>query len=210
MGDLCRLQQMGRHHLYVMSEDGPGPEWVHEDEAALAFARAMAGEGVTFTDPPREGKVNLVAAQDGLLVVDAARLERFNLVPGVMCACRAGYSLMARAGPWAATRAIPLFLPRADFLKALAVLEEGPLFTVLPLRRPRAGVLVTGTEVFLGLVEDKFIPIITTKVEKFQGQVVKSLIVPDDRGAIRRGVEELLDGGHRSVGDHRGPVRGPR
>ena len=102
---------------------------------------------------------------------------------------------MAQGRPLGATRAIPLFLPRADFLKALAVLEAGPLFTVLPLRRPRAGVLVTGTEVFLGLVEDKFIPIITAKVEKFQGQVVKSLIVPDDRGAIRRGVRDLLDAG---------------
>jgi formylmethanofuran dehydrogenase subunit E len=195
VGDLCRLQQMGRRHLYVVSEDGPGPEWVHEDEAALAFARAMAGEGVTFTDPPREGKVNLVAAQDGLLVVDAARLERFNLVPGVMCASRSDSTVMAQGRPLGATRAIPLYLPRADFLKALTVLEEGPLFQVLPLRRPRAGVLVTGTEVFLGLVEDRFIPIITGKLEKFRGQVVKSLIVPDDREAIRRGVEELLDAG---------------
>ena len=195
VGDLCRLQQMGRKHLYVVSEDGPGPEWVHEDEAARAFARAMAGEGVTFTEPPREGKVNLVAAQDGLLAVDEARLERFNLVPGVMCATRAGYTRMAQGRPLGATRAIPLYLSRADFLKALAVLEGGPLFTILPLRRPRVGVLVTGTEVFLGLVEDKFIPIITGKVENFQGQVVKSLIVPDDREAIRRGVRDLLDAG---------------
>ncbi|MGA9756040.1 MAG: FmdE family protein [Desulfobaccales bacterium] len=195
VGDLCRLQQMGRRHLYVMSEDGPGPEWVHEDEAALAFARAMAGDGVTFTEPPREGKVNLLAAQDGLLVVDEARLERFNLAPGVVAASRAGHTLMTRGRTLAGTRANPLFLPRADFRKALTVLEEGPLFQVLPLRRPRAGVLVTGTEVFLGLVEDRFIPIITTKVEKLEGQVVKSLIVPDDRGAIRQGVQELLAAG---------------
>jgi formylmethanofuran dehydrogenase subunit E len=195
VGDLCRLQQMGRQHLYVMQEDGPGPEWVHENEAAIAFARAMAGDGVTFTDPPREGKANLVAAQDGLLVVEEGRLERFNLVPGVMCASRAGNALMAQGRPLAGTRAIPLFLPRPDFMRALAVLEEGPLFTVLPLRRPRTGILVTGTEVFMGLVEDRFIPIITAKVEKFQGQVVKSLIVPDDRKAIRRGVQDLLEAG---------------
>ncbi|MCK9374595.1 MAG: FmdE family protein [Syntrophobacterales bacterium] len=194
-GDLCRLQQMGRHHLYVVNDDGPGPEWVHEDQAALAFARAMAGEGVTFSDQPREGKINLLAGQDGLLVVDEARLERFNLVPGVMAASRSSYSLLAQGRPLGATRAIPLFLPRADYLKALAVLEEGPLFKILPLRQPRVGVLVTGTEVFLGLVEDRFIPIITAKVEKFQGQVVKSLIVPDDKEAIRRGVRDLQDAG---------------
>jgi formylmethanofuran dehydrogenase subunit E len=195
VGDLCRLQQMGRRHLYVVSGEGPGPEWVHEDEAALAFARAMAGEGVSFTAPPREGKVTLLAAADGLLTVAEDRLERFNLVPGVVCASRTSYSLLSQGRPLGATRAVPLFLPRADFLKALAVLEEGPLFRLLPLRKPRAGILVTGTEVFLGLVEDRFIPIITSKVEKFQGEVVKSLIVPDDRGAIRRGVQELLDAG---------------
>jgi formylmethanofuran dehydrogenase subunit E len=190
--DLCRLQQMGRRHLYVMDEDGPGPGWVHEDEAALAFARAMAGEGVTFTDKPREGKINLLAANDGLLVVDEARLERFNLVPGVMCACRSGYTIMAAGRPLGGTRAIPLFLPRVDFLKARAVLNEGPLFKVLPLRQPRVGIMVTGTEVFLGLIKDKFVPIITAKVEKLQGQVVRSLIVPDEAGAIRRGAEELV------------------
>ena len=195
VGDLCRLQQLGRRHLYVMEENQLGPEWVHEDEAALAFARAMAGEGIAFTEPPREGRVNLLAARDGLLVVDEARLENFNLVPGVMCACRQGYSLLTQGRVLGATRAIPLFLPRVDFYKAMAILSGGPLFQVLPLRQPRVGILVTGTEVFMGLVEDKFVPIITTKVEHFGGQVLKSLIVPDDRRTIGEGVRELLAGG---------------
>ncbi|OGP69909.1 MAG: trehalose-binding protein [Deltaproteobacteria bacterium RBG_13_60_28] len=195
VGDLCRLQQMGRRHLYVLEDNQVGPEWVHEDAAALAFARAAAGEGVTFTEPPREGKVNFLAARDGLLVVDEARLETFNLVPGVMCACRQGFSVLSQGRMLGGTRAIPLYLPRADFEKALAVLRDGPLFRVLPLRQPRVGILVTGTEVFMGLVEDRFIPIITTKVEKFGGQVIKFLIVPDEGRAIREGVKELLDRG---------------
>ena len=195
VGDLCRLQQMGRQHLYVLEDNQVGPEWVHEDEAALAFARALAGDGVTFTEPPREGKINLLAACDGLLMVDEPRLEMFNLVPGVMCACRQGYTVLTQSRVLGATRAIPLFLPRADFHKAMAILSDGPLFRVLPLRQPRVGILVTGTEVFMGLVEDKFVPIITTKVEKFGGQVLKSLIVPDDRRAIGEGVQDLLNCG---------------
>jgi formylmethanofuran dehydrogenase subunit E len=195
VGDLCRLQQMGRRHLYVAEDNELGPEWVHEDEAALAFGRAMAGAGVGLSEPPREGKINFLAARDGLLVVDEERLERFNLVPGVMCGCRQGYSVLTTGRVFGGTRAIPLFLPRADFQQALGVLAEGPLFQVLPLRQPRVGILVTGTEVFMGLVEDKFVPIITTKVEQFGGTVVKSLIVPDDRQAIGEGVKELLAGG---------------
>jgi formylmethanofuran dehydrogenase subunit E len=154
---------------------------------------AMAGEGVIIDTPPREGKVNLRAARDGLLVVAESQLYMFNLVPGVMCACRQGFAVLTAGRILGATRAIPLFLPRADFHKALAILSDGPLFKVLPLRRPRVGALITGTEVFMGLVEDKFVPIITAKVENYGGQVVKSLIVPDDRRAISEGVKELLD-----------------
>jgi len=57
------------------------------------------------------------------------------------------------------------------------------------------GILVTGTEVFNGLVEDKFIPIISNKAQKYGCKVVKGLILPDDRQAISRGVRELLDAG---------------
>ncbi|MEW6658695.1 MAG: FmdE family protein [Thermodesulfobacteriota bacterium] len=195
VGDLCRLQHMGRQHVYLWEDNQMGPAWVHEDEAALAFARALAGEGVTFATPPREGKINLLAGRDGLLVVDEQRLETFNLVPGVMCACRQGFAVVSQGRMLGGTRAIPLYLPRADFERALAVLSDGPVFKVLPLCRPRAGILVTGTEVFMGLVEDKFVPIITTKMEKFGGQVIKSLIVPDERRAISEGVKELLDSG---------------
>jgi formylmethanofuran dehydrogenase subunit E len=195
VGDLCRLQQMGRQHLYIAENNPVGQEWVHENEAALAFAGAMAGEGIVFEAPPREGKINLTAGRDGLFSVNEERLQVFNLIPGVMCACRHSHTVVAEGRLLAGTRAIPLYLPRSDFHKAMAILADGPLFEVLPLKPARVGVLVNGTEVFLGLVEDRFIPIIQNKVEKFGCEVVKSLIVPDDRRAIRNGVQELLAAG---------------
>ena len=112
-----------------------------------------------------------------------------------MCACRQNFTVLSQGRMLGATRAIPLYLPRGDFEKTLAVLRDGPLFQVLPLRQPRVGIMVTGTEVFMGLIEDKFVPIITTKVGKFGGEVLKSLIVPDERRAISQSVQELLDCG---------------
>jgi len=107
-GDLCRLQQMGRRHLYLEDDNTPGPEWIHEDEAAQAFGRIMAGDGVSFTDQPSEGKVNFTAARSGLFTVDERRLEAFNLVPGVMAAARQNFSVVNRDAPLAGSRAIPL------------------------------------------------------------------------------------------------------
>ncbi len=63
---------------------------------------------------------------------------------------------------------------------------------IRPLRKPRVGILVTGTEVFQGLVEDRFIPIITAKVEAYGCPVAATGIVPDDRERICEAVRDML------------------
>lgn len=191
-GDLCQLHRMGRYHVYVAGPQADLANWIHEDEAAQAFAQALAGPGVGFTGPVREGKINLRAERDGLLLVDRERLRQFNLVEGVMCAGRRGCRVIREGQLIAGTRAIPLYLPKVNFHRALAVLEAGPVYEIRPLRRASVGILVTGTEVFRGLVQDKFAPIIQAKVEQLGSRVLGVVIAPDDRDAIRQGVTELL------------------
>ncbi len=186
---------MGRYHVYVADQRSDLQDWVHEDEAALAFAQALAGPGVSFVGPAREGKINLRAERDGLLVVNRERLLQFNLVDDVICASRRSFRLIREGQLIAGTRAIPLFLARQNFQRALAVLEAGPVFEVRPLRRASVGILVTGTEVFRGLIQDKFAPIIQAKVEHLGSRVLEVLIAPDDREAIRQGVTDLLGKG---------------
>ena len=186
---------MGRQHIYVDDGNSLGDQWVHENEAALSFARSLAGKGVCFTEPAREGKISLKAINDGLLMVDDQVLETFNLVPGVMCATRKGYSVVREGEPFAGTRAIPLYLPRTDFENAVKILHERPVFHVLPFRKASVGILVTGTEVFQGLIQDRFIPIIRAKAETFGCNIVHTRIVPDEVEAIQNGIREILDAG---------------
>lgn len=198
-GDICQLQRVGRMNVFVEDGKGPGTDWVHENEAALAFAQKMAGPGVVFSPQPREGKINFKADQDGMLLTDEKRLEMFNLIPGVMCASRKNYTMLLEGRDFAGTRAIPLFLPHSNFHRALSVLEEDPLFQVIPLKKAKIGVLVTGTEVFQGLVRDSFVPIIRAKAEALGSAVIKSRIVPDDREAICKGILELLNAGSEVI-----------
>ncbi len=193
--DLCRLQQMGRAHIYADDKILSDPEWVHEDEAAFSFAKAMSGDGVAYEEKAHEGKVNLLAARDGMLLFDEQQMERFNLLPDVMCASRKNHSLIRKDRHIAGTRAIPLFLPKTGFQKAMQVLEQKPLFRVVPLRKANAGILVTGTEVFRGLIEDRFVPIIRSKLEALGSSMVQAIIVPDEREAISSGVASLLESG---------------
>lgn len=193
--DVCRLQRMGRNLVYVQEEGGQTGDWVHENEAAQAFAVRMAGQGVIPAETPREGKIDFYAGCSGLFCVNSSALLRFNLVPDVMCATRQSDSLVESGRIVAGTRAIPLYLSRENFDRALGLLEEGPLFEILPLRAARVGVLVTGTEIASGLIKDRFAPVIRGKVEALGSNLIKTTIVPDDRRRIADGVRRLLEAG---------------
>ena len=194
-GDVCRLQTMGRFHVAVTQAGAENKDLMHENEVAEAFARKMAGRGVCYSLPPHEGKIDFTAECDGLFSVDHKKLYAFNLVPSVMCATRQDGLLVTRGSRLAGTRAIPLFLERKLFNQAMDVLGREPLFSVQPLRKAKVGILVTGTEVFQGLIEDKFIPIITAKVTNLHCQIVAKTIVPDDLGSIKATVAEMLSSG---------------
>ena len=75
------------------------------------------------------------------------------------------------------------------------MLGDEPLFRVLPLRQAKVGILVTGTEVFQGIIEDKFIPVITAKVAAFGCTVVKAVIAPDTQEAIMQAVADIRAAG---------------
>lgn len=193
-GDVCRLQQMGRFSVAV--EDGSEGDScsVHENTGAEAFARRMSGSNVGFPLPPKEGKINLHATIKGLLCVDKKRLLAFNMIPDVMCGCRQDGMVLDQGSDFAGTRVIPLYLSADTFAEALNVLAR-PLFSIAPLRKAKVGILVTGTEVFKGLIEDKFIPIISAKVQTYDCTVAKTEIVPDDIAKIAKSINEMRKAG---------------
>lgn len=191
-GDLCRLQLMGRASVYVQENTAVDTEqWIHENNAVTAFAEHMAGSAVYYNTPPSEGKIDFYAAITGLLTIDEQRLKKFNMVPNVMCTSRQNNILVDKNRPFAGCRAIPLFLSRNHFNQAMKCLESGPLFDILPLKPARVGILVTGTEVFKGLIEDRFAPIIKSKVEKLNCHVVHSAIVADDANQISESITAM-------------------
>ena len=193
--DMCRLQRMGKMHVYVMENTDENQEWLHEDEAIKSLAIGIAGKGLEYKLPPSEGKIQFISTQTGLLCYDEKRLERFNLLGDVMIATRQNYTVVEKGKAVAGARAIPLYLSRDVFNRALSVLEGEELLMIREFRKGKVGVLVTGTEVYQGLIEDKFAPIVRHKVEKLGSEVIIEKIIPDDVDAIKESVAEFLSQG---------------
>jgi len=191
--DICHLQRLGKRHVYVLDiQEGH----LHEDDAALALADAFCGPGVVRQDAPREGKLKLIAARDGLLKVDVAALTRVNLLPDIMCASRHGNFLVTAGDTVAATRAIPLTVDAAVIHEAVAIAKRGNgLFHVKPVIKPSAGLIITGNEIYHRLVEDQFEPILREKLAFFQAKIIGSRFSPDEPQAIASEIKTLLDDG---------------
>jgi molybdenum cofactor synthesis domain-containing protein len=191
--DICRLQRLGKNHLYVIDLE---EDEIHENEAAAILAAALAGEGIVWENNPREGKINLHAALDGLLQVNVRALTAFNLVEEVMCATLHNHTLVQKGALVGGTRALPLIMKRAAIERAAAIArQKGGVLTVQPLRVARVGLVITGNEVYHGLIQDRFAAVLSQKVQSLGSEVAALAFAPDDAAAITRAIHSLLDAG---------------
>jgi hypothetical protein len=192
-GDICHLQKLGKNHVYVMDLE---EDEIHENEAAALLAGSLAGDGVVWKNEPREGKIGLLAGRDGILSVDTAALAAFNMVDEVMCATLHNNTLVKKGELVAATRAIPLVMKRASIERAAAIAgQNGHVLSVRPLRQARAGFVITGSEVYQGLIEDRFAPILREKVEGLGSEVLAVDFAPDDAEFIAAVIRSQLNKG---------------
>ncbi len=106
--DIPRLLNMGKENLYVWEmHDGV----LHEDEAAGCIAEAAAGQGIILSQP-KEGKIELIAARDGLLKIKVDALEAVNSVEDVIFSTLHSNQRVAKGKTVAGTRIIPLVIEK--------------------------------------------------------------------------------------------------
>jgi molybdenum cofactor synthesis domain-containing protein len=191
--DICHLQKLGKNHLYLINLE---EDEIHENQAASILAKGLAGTGITWEDDPKEGKICLYAKTDGLLVVDKANLAGFNMVDEVMCASLHSYTIVKKGQQVAATRAIPLVMKRTPVERAAAIAQQNHgIVSVKKFTNKKIGIVITGNEVFNGLIDDKFAPILNKKVKELGSTVSGIEFAPDDELLIQQVIEKHISNG---------------
>ncbi|MCP4579098.1 MAG: molybdopterin-binding protein [Deltaproteobacteria bacterium] len=195
--DVAHLKRVGKEHLYVLNLE---PGEIHEDDAALRLATALSGKGVSFDPHPSEGKVQLKARYRGLLKVDVAALTRLNLVPDISCSSRHANSVVEPGDVLAGVRAIPLIIDEENLQAAEEIAHAvDDFFSVKPLLTPKTGIVITGNEVFSGLIDDKFAPIIRKKLQSYNCSIMGIAFAPDDRERIASEIDQYLQQGAEMI-----------
>ncbi|MGN0704773.1 MAG: molybdopterin-binding protein [Lentihominibacter sp.] len=194
--DVPLLLSMGKKHLFVLEKDDTD---VHEDEAAFRIASKAAGENIVLSEPS-EGKIELKAETDGLLKIDRERLYELVAQDEIMFASIHDNVVVNKGQKLAGTRIIPLFIAEAALQAAEAILADGPIISIVPLKNMKVGIVTTGSEVYSGLIEDAFGPVLVKKFGALGSTVVKQLFADDDEDMIADCIRQLVDEGMDIIG----------
>ncbi len=195
--DICHLQKLGKNHLYMIDLE---KDEIHENQAAQILAKGLSGIGIEWENNPKEGKITLHAAYDGILAINTANLAAFNMVDEVMCATLHNHTLVKKGDLVAATRAIPLVMQRAPIERAASTAShDNGTISVKPVKSFKTGLIITGNEVFSGLIEDRFEPVLSGKITDLGSEITSLEYVPDDSVMICKAIEKAIESGCKLI-----------
>lgn len=191
--DIEHLKRLGKENLFILEIKD---DEMHENDAAYAMAKALAGHGVKIAGEPKEGKINFVAEKSGLLKVNHKALTDFNMLGEVMCATLHNNMVVKEGQTVAGTRAIPLVVNKTIVEEAVKVAESAlGVLTVSEIRKPKTGIVITGNEVYHGKIKDAFEPVIRKKIESVDGEIIGVHFAPDNADFIKNKILELISDG---------------
>ena len=101
----------------------------------------------------------------------------------------------------------PLVTKEEQILKAERLCAEETLLDLLPYRPKKIGVVITGSEVYSGRIQDKFEPVVRVKMKQYPSEILGVTICDDDldrivcaaKAHLEQGADFLIFTGGMSV-----------
>lgn len=190
--DIPMLKSMGKENIYV----GEIPEgFVHEDECARRIADSIASKDEFEFSEVNEGKINIKAKYDGLLKIDVQKLYDLNSIEHVSISTIYDNVVVSKGDKVASERIIPLFTREQNIKKVEELGSSGELLHIKPFIKQKVHLLITGNEVFKGIIKDRFYDALKPKVEMYGSYISDVTKAPDDKAAIKSEINNALEGG---------------
>ncbi|MGL5634158.1 MAG: molybdopterin-binding protein [Sarcina sp.] len=192
--DIPVLLSIGKEHIYV-GEIGEG--FVHENDAAEILVDIACGEGFEFSDI-KEGKIDVIVKEDGILRIDKEELLKLNMIDDIIFSTLLGNIPIKKGDKVAGTRVIPLMI-KQELLQEAREKCTKKIIWVDEIHKKKVGIVTTGSEVYYGRIQDKFGPVIRSKVEEYGCEVLGQTIVNDEKEMIKDAIKAWLAKGAEMV-----------
>ena len=194
--DIPELLKLGKENIYVRENEDDSK--LHENDAAEILRQITQGENLSAT-AVKEGKIELKATCDGVFHVDADKLNAINDVSEICIATVQNKIPVRKNKSVAGMRVIPLVIDKAKMARVKEIAGDVPLMKIAPYKKFKVGLVVTGSEIFHGRIEDTFTPVIESKLKTFGLQVDARRISDDSKDMTREKISELLNLGMEMI-----------
>ena len=201
--DIPRMLDIGKRTVFIWE---PEAGEIHEEDAALRMAAAIGAVNSHY-EGPSEGKMILKADCAGMLRVNSDLQRRLNAIGDITITTLPDHYPVQPGARLASMRIVPLVTQEAQIAQLEALCREEKLLELLPYQPRKAGIVITGSEVYTGRIRDKFEPVARKKLEKYPCEIVGVEISDDDldmltgkaRALLKKGAEVLIFSGGMSV-----------
>ncbi len=178
--DIPAFLDLGKRHVFVWEENAGE---IHEEDAALRMAAMAPVEGAHYT-APSEGKVLLLADQRGMFRVNRALLRQINSIGDLTISTLPDHYPVEPGARLASMRIVPLVTQETQILRAEELCRGEKLLDLRPYEKRKIGVIITGSEVYSGRIQDKFEPVVRAKMQKYPSEILGVTICDDDLDMI--------------------------
>ncbi len=189
--DIPRMLDIGKQTVFIWE---PEAGEVHEEDAAARMAAAMPVAGAHY-EGPSEGKMVLKAERAGMLRVNTALLRSLNSIGDITISTLPDHYPVAPGARIASMRIVPLVTQEAQIARLEALCKDNKVLDLLPYQPRKAGIIITGSEVYHGRIQDKFEAVARGKLSKYPCEIVGVAICDDDLDMLTGQARRLLDAG---------------
>ena len=186
--DIPRMLDIGKRTVFVWDPDAGE---IHEEDAALRMAAMAPVEGARYT-APSEGKVLLLAEREGMLRVDTDLLQEINSIGDLTISTLPNHYPIKHGMRLASMRIVPLVTKEEQIIQAERLCAGRKLLDLLPYKPLKAGIIITGSEIFHGRIQDKFEAVARKKLSAYPGEVIGAAICDDDLNMLVNAAQDFL------------------
>ncbi len=189
--DIDHMLRIGKEHVFVWEEQAGE---VHEDDCARRMAAMAAVDGAHYTEPA-EGKVLLFADQRGMFRVNRKLLQKINAIGDITICTMPDHFPVEVGDRLASMRIVPLVTKEEQIREAEQLCRKEKLLDLRPYQHKKVGVIITGSEIYHGRIQDRFGPVIQAKMKQYPGEIIGISVCEDDLEGIVDAARKHLHNG---------------
>lgn len=187
--DIPKLLDIGKEHIYVWE---PKKGQLHENDAAIRVKDLVLGQGCYISEEIKEGKIDFFANTQGIVKINKDLLLKLNLLGEIIVSTIHNNTPVKKGEKIGATRVIPLIIDEKKILEAEKIIKE-KIISVEEIKPKKAVLITTGNEVYKGRIKDAFLPVMKEKLEYYGSEIVKQIILPDNKEMITENILKAIE-----------------